>query len=91
MKPLKIVYWSRVGFGLIAALLCALLRFHESDNPFLTGISLALILYIVTYYIFKALFVRSVEKPSKLFTMGIFIYFIAWIVAWTLFSTLLFH
>lgn len=91
LKPLKIVYWSRVGFGFFAALLCALMRFDQSENPLLTGISLALILYIITYYIFKALFIQSVEKPSKLFTMGIFVYFITWIVAWALFNTLFFH
>lgn len=91
LEPLKIVYWSRVGFGFFAALLSALLRLQQSENPFLTGISLALILYIVTYYILKALFAIKVEKKSKLVTMGIGAYFLTWIVAWVLFNTLLFH
>lgn len=91
MKPLDIVYWSRVGVGFFAALLCTLLQFHTLDNPFLTGLSLALILYIVSYYVFKALFAAKVEKTSKLFTMGIFIYFITWVAAWTLLNTVFFH
>ena len=89
MKPLKIVYWSRVGFGFFAALLCVLLKFSQSENPFLTGISLALIIYIVTYYVFKSLFATKVEKKSKLVTMGIGAYILTWIVAWALFSTLM--
>jgi hypothetical protein len=89
LKPQKIIYWSRVGFGLLAALLCGLLRFDRSANPFLTGISLALIVYIVTYYIYKALFAAKVKKRSQLVTMGIGAFFLAWILAWTLFSTLM--
>jgi len=89
LDPLKIAYWSRVGFGFLAALLCVVLRFGQVDNPFLTGISLALILYIVTYYVFKVLFGTKVKKKSKLVTMGIGAYFLTWILAWTLLNTLM--
>ncbi len=89
LEPLKIVYWSRVGFGFLAGLLCVVLRFGQVDNPFLTGISLALILYIVTYYVYKALFAAKVTKKSKLVTMGIGAYFLTWILAWTLLNTLM--
>lgn len=89
MEPLKIAYWSRVGFGFLAALLCVVLRFGQVDNPFLTGISLALILYIVTYYVFRVLFGTKVKKKSKLVTMGIGAYFLTWIMAWTLLNTLM--
>lgn len=89
MEPLKIVYWSRIGFGFLAGLLCVVLGFGQVDNPFLTGISLALILYIVTYYVYKALFGAKVAKKSKLVTMGIGAYFLTWILAWTLLNTLM--
>jgi hypothetical protein len=89
LEPLKKVYWSRAGFGLLAAVLCGLFRLDQTENAFLTGISLALLLYIITYYVFKALFATKVEKKSKLVTNGIGIYFITWIFAWTLFSTLM--
>ena len=89
LEPQKIIYWSRVGFGLLAALLCGLLKFDRAVNPFLTGISTALIAYIVTYYLYKVLFAAKVKKRSQLVTMGIGAYFLAWILAWTLFSTLM--
>jgi len=87
LKPLNIVYWSRAGFGAFAALLCVLLRI---DN-FLNGMSVGILVYLISYYIFKWLFMAKVENPSKVFTMGIGIYFLTWIVAWGLFYTLIFH
>ncbi len=89
MKPSKIVYWSRAGFGFLAALLCTLLKLDQADNPLLTGISMALILYIITYYILKSLFAAKVEKKSKIVTMGVGIYFLTWIITWVLLSTLM--
>ena len=91
MKPLNIIYCSRVGFGVLAALICVLLRVDKYPHPLITGISIILIVYIVTYYVLKWLFIAKVEKPSKVFTMGIGAYFLTWIVAWGLFQTLMFH
>lgn len=85
MKPLTIVYWSRVGLGIVAALLCALLAL----DSFLSGLSFGILFYIITYYLLKRLFVAEVEKSSELFKMGIGAYFLSWIVAWVLFYTLL--
>ena len=87
MKPLNIVYWSRVGFGVVAALVCVLLGI---DN-LLNGMSVGILVYLISYYILKWLFMTTVEKPSKVFTMGIGAYFLTWIVAWGLFYTLIFH
>jgi len=90
LKPLNIVYWSRVGFGVVAALICIALRIDTFPNPLISGLSMGLIVYILTYYILKWLFTTKVEKPAKIFTMGIGAYFITWIVAWALFYTLMF-
>ncbi len=49
--------------------------------------SVAILVYLVTYYILKARFMTRVEKLSKLFTMGIGAYFLTWIVAWVLLLT----
>lgn len=84
MKPLTVVYWSRVGFGIIAALACTLLR-----SEFLTGLSFGILFYIVTYYLLKPLFLAKVEKSSELVKMGIGAYFLSWILAWALFFTLM--
>jgi len=99
MKPLTVVYWLRVAFGILAALLCIgygiatntitndVSNFHW--NMFLNGTSIALVVYLLSYYVIKALFMAKVEKPQKLFTMGIGIYFLAWIVFWILLYTLI--
>ncbi|NIP67184.1 hypothetical protein GWN63_04090 [Candidatus Bathyarchaeota archaeon] len=85
MKPLNVVYWSKVGLGALAALLCALLPL----DSFLSGLSFGLLFYILTYYMFKGLFATKVEDTGELFKMGIGAYFLSWIVAWVLFYTLL--
>ena len=87
MKPLNIIYCSRVGFGVLAALICVLLRVDKYPHPLITGISIILIVYIVTYYVLKWRFIAKVEKPSKIFTMGIGVYFLTCIVFWTMFIT----
>ncbi len=90
MKTLSVIYWSRVGLGIIAALMNVLydLFIGLEASSFLGGLSLAMLLYTLTYYVFKRLFVAKVEKPSKVFTTGIGAYFIVWVVAWALFYTL---
>ncbi len=88
MKPLNIIYWSRVGFGVIAALVCVLLiDVGKVANPLISGMSVAILVYILTYYILKWQFMTKVEKPSKVFTMGIGAYFLTWIVCSVVFIT----
>ena len=91
MKPLAVIYWTRVLLGVAAALISTFLNTFTRDINFLNGLSVALLLYIVTYYVYKALFITKTEKTSKIFTTGVFAYFITWIVAWTLFYTILFQ
>ena len=90
MKPLNVIYWSRVGFGVVAALICVLLiDVEEFTNPLISGMSIGILVYIITYYILKWRFMARVENPTKVFTMGIGAYFITWIVAWGLLNTLM--
>ncbi len=85
MKPLTVVYWSRVGLGIIAALLGTLLRL----DSLLSGVSFGILFYIITYYLLKRWFLAKVEKTSELIKMGIGAYFLSLIVAWVLFFTLM--
>jgi len=85
LKPLNVIYWSRVGFGILAALLCVFLGIGNLLN----GMSVGILVYIISYYILKWRFMIKVEKPSKVFTMGIGAYFLTWIVMWGLFYTLM--
>ena len=95
MKPLKIIYWTRAGSGVIIGILCAVYVIFSVTSDLaniytlLTGLSFAMLFYMATYYIVKLKFFSRVEKQSKLMTQGIGIYFFAWLVSWTLIITLL--
>jgi hypothetical protein len=76
------------------------MRLSESElNPLIPGVpmsgkllncvSIALMVYLLSYYVLKRMFMYKVEKPQKIFTMGIGIYFITWLVSLVLFYTLI--
>lgn len=88
MKPLSFIYWSRAGLGIGTALLCVLLNILLPEFSLYSNISVALLVYIVAYYIYKWRFIALVEKPSKIATQGIGAYILTWIVALGLFYTL---
>ena len=69
--------------GLVAALVVDL----KVGNPLINGITIGLAVYLVTYYVLKWRFMNNVEKPTKILTMGIFVYFLAFIMCWVLFVT----
>ncbi len=75
--------------GIGAALLCIFLNILSPGFTIFSNLSVALIVYIIAYYIYKWRFVVLVEKPSKIATQGIGAYFLTWIVALGLFVTIL--
>ncbi len=89
MNPLTILYWTRFLLGIVAAALSALLTDFLQEFNLFNGISIALLVYIVSYYVYKAAFAAKVEKQSKIFTTGVGAYFLSWLVIWVLFYTLL--
>jgi len=84
LKPLSVIYWTRVCLGIVAGALCVVFGF----NNFLNGLSLGMLFYVITNYFLKQLFIAKVEKSSKVFTTGIGAYFLTWIVAWIVFYSL---
>lgn len=91
MKPLTIIYWTRVILGIVAALISTLLSTVITDINLFNGLTIALLVYVTTYYIYKSLFVAKVEKPTKIFTTAIFSYFLVWLVTWIIFYTVFVH
>ena len=92
MKPLENIYWTRVGLSIVTggiSAFVATLFESNSFNTFLNGVTIALAVYLISYYVLKAKFMNKVEKQSKIMTMGIFIYFIAWAVFFILFYSIL--
>jgi hypothetical protein len=96
MRPLEIVYWLRLAFGFIAALVSLIFAIAVYGTPLPTGsqtsiffnsISLAIIVYLLSYYVLKPRFQDKVAKVSKLLTTGIGVYFLTWIVFYVLLYT----
>jgi hypothetical protein len=103
LRPLEKIYWLRLALGFVAATLCAGYAVSANQIPivvegqqfevnyalFFYSMDIAIILYILSYYLMKPKFINKVEKPQKIFTTGIGIYFIAWLVFWALLYTIL--
>jgi len=97
MKPLETVYWLRLGLGIVAALICVgyglaanvITKTDPQITVFMNSMSLAILTYLGSYFVIKRRFLTRVEKTTKLFTTGIGIYFISWIVFWVLIYTAL--
>ena len=87
MKTLNVIYCLRIGFGILAALVAALVVNLKVGNPLINGITVALAVYLLTYYLLKFQFANKVEKPTKILTMGYGIYALTFIFCWVLFIT----
>lgn len=95
MKPMEKVYYLRLVLGIVAAIVCVAYGVATntiSNSQFtlsnlFNGASLAIITYLISYYVIKARFKSQVEKPQKLFTMGIGVFFLSWLVFWVLLFT----
>jgi len=87
LKTLNVIYCSRIGFGILAALVAALVVNLKVGNPLINGITVALAVYLLTYYLLKFQFANKVEKPTKILTMGYGIYALTFIFCWVLFIT----
>ena len=96
MRIIEKIYWIRLILGIIAALASTgyaqavggISTDSGGISIFMNGISIAIIVYVISYYIMKFKWAAKVEKPQKIFTTGVGIYFIAWLVFWILFYTL---
>lgn len=96
MKPLEKLYWLRFFLGIVAALLCVgygvvtnTISKEYDITVLMNGISFALIIYMLSYYIIRPKFIMKIEKPQKILTTGIGIYIFSWIVFWALLYTIL--
>jgi hypothetical protein len=95
MRITEKIYWIRLLLGIIAALASTgytQARVVPTDvvdySVFLNGISIAIIVYVISYYIMKFKWASQMEKPQKIFTTGVGVYFLSWLVFWVLFYTL---
>jgi hypothetical protein len=92
VKPLVVIYWIRVALSIFAAVISAVVATLSAPNEFstfLNGITIALAIYLISYYVIKARYMNKVEKQSKIMTQAVFMYFIAWAAFFILFYSLL--
>jgi hypothetical protein len=92
VSPLVVIYWTRLALSIIAAAISAIIATMQNAADiytFVNGVTIALLVYLLSYYLLKAKFMNKVEKQSKIMTMGIFMYFIAWAVFFILFYSIM--
>jgi glucan phosphoethanolaminetransferase (alkaline phosphatase superfamily) len=93
VTPLTQIYWARLAIAIVAAAISTWVTLALGErgvSTFLNGLTIALIVYLITYYlIIKNVFKDKVEKQSKLMTQGIGIYFFTWLVFWILIYTII--
>lgn len=95
MKPLTIIYWLRMGLGVFAGAISAILSYYllgtglEGTSILLYSISLTLLIYLITFRLIKMKFQNKVEKASKITMTGIGMYFFAWLAFYVLFYTII--
>ena len=95
MTPIVQLYWIRVVLGIIAGAITAFIAAFFGGatgmldiTTLVNSITVALLIYFVTYYILRASFKNKIEKPSKILSTAIGMYFFAWITFFVLFYTI---
>lgn len=82
MKPTDIIYTVKAILGAVTALICLLLGVED----IITGVGIAMLIYLGSDRILKQIFIEKVEKATVTKTgMGIFV--ITWLFLWILLYT----
>lgn len=74
----KYVYWIRFGLALTVALLSGFLKIWG-----IGGLLLAIVVYVLTQYIFRRRINEEVDS-KKLLLEGMGTYFLIWLTVWTI-------
>ena len=93
MTPVVQLYWIRTALGIVAGALSAVVAFLMGNmtniDTLVNSFTIALIIYLLSYYILKPLFQKKIEKQSKILSTGVFMYFLAWLPFFILFYTVI--
>ena len=91
MTPIVQLYWIRVVLGIIAGALSAVVAFLIGNmtniDTLVNSFTIALIVYLASYYVLKAVYKNKIEKQSKILSTGVAMYFFAWLPFFILFFT----
>jgi ABC-type uncharacterized transport system permease subunit len=91
MTPVVQLYCIRIVLGIVAAALSAVVAFLLGNaagiSTFVNSLTVALVVYLLTYYILKAVYKNKIEKQSKILSTAVGMYFFTWITFFILFYT----
>lgn len=88
MKQIDQLFWVRVVLGFIAGLISGIMTFF--NYMAYIGLLLALMMYIVSYFIAKYMIKLDLPKDSsyKIFTTGLGSFIILWLFTWIIYYTI---
>jgi hypothetical protein len=94
MTPIVQLYLIRVVLGIIAGAVTAAVAYFVGGtaglydySTLLNSITVALLIYFITYYIFRGVYKTKIPTVSKILSTGIGMYFFTWIAFFVLFYT----
>ena len=91
MTPVVQLYWLRVALGIVAGVITAVIAvlFESVDiTTLINSITVALLIYFVSYYALRGYYKNKIEKQSKILSTAIGMYFFSWLSFFVLFYTL---
>ena len=94
MTPVVQLYWIRVVLGIVAGAITAFIAAFfggtagmADTTTLINSITVALLIYFVTYYVIRGYYKNRIEKQSKILSTAIGMYFFAWLSFFVLFYT----
>jgi len=93
MTPIVQLYWIRTALGIIAGAVSGAFALYlnlplNDLSSLIDSFTIALLIYLVTYYPLRAIYSKRVDKPSKILSTAVIMYFLAWLPFFVLFFTL---
>jgi hypothetical protein len=91
MTPITQLYWIRTALGIVSGALSAVVAILIGNMTDITTLvncfTVALVVYLASYYVLKAVYKTKIEKQSKILSIGVAMYFFAWLPFFVLFYT----
>ena len=94
MTPIVQLYLLRVVLGIVAGAVTATAAIFVGGtvglydlSTLLNSITVALLFYFITYYIFRGVYKNKIPTVSKILSTGIGMYFFSWIAFFVLIYT----
>ena len=91
MTPVVQLYWIRIVLGVVAGAISAALALYlplTDLSTLIDSFTIALLIYLASYYPLKAIYAKKIEKQSKILSTAVLAYFFAWLPFFVLFFTL---